>query len=580
MAKSKTKSIREMSERERKNSSLSSKVLRTTILGSLILGFVALAVGLGLYIAAIIDENISVAHNIALTGAMAVQKHYDAEPLVDAVMERYYSLSEEDRLKNGTEEYNKYFADLMERDDYIRIWNGLNTLRTTTDVEFLYLGVIDEKNKALVYIVDGTSDGPYCPGRWDPLDEERIKDIKENGYNLGIENTKEYGWLAYCGASIYKMEENEGSDPEALGYIFADVTLYNIRGKIISFLCQYFIAMFFIFVLFTFFLLRYLNGNMIRPINEITGAAERYARDKLEDRERTGHFSSLSIHTGDEIENLSLVMSDMERDLGIYEENLKKETADKERIKTELSLAARIQEDMLPSTFPAFPDRNEFEVYASMVPAREVGGDFYDFLMIDDDHLGLMIADVSGKGIPASLFMMMSMIVLRANLRDGLSPGKALEDLNEKACYNNKEEMFVTVWIAVLDIRTGHMIAANAGHEFPMLMHPGGEFEILKDKHGFVVGGLEGLKFEEYELNLERGAKIFVYTDGVPESTNINNELFGTERTVEVINQVREGTPEEILQAVTDATNEFVGEAEQFDDLTMLCLHYKGNADE
>ena len=254
----------------------------------------------------------------------------------------------------------------------------------------------------------------------------------------------------------------------------------------------------------------------------------------------------------------------------------KKLTETSARIGAELALAEKIQADMLPNLFPAFPDRSEFDLYASMNPAKEVGGDFYDFFMIDDDHLGLVIADVSGKGIPAAMFMMFSKNIIANNTMLGKSPAKALMDANEAICANNSEEMFVTVWLGVLEISTGKLIAANAGHEYPALMTPNGEFELYKDKHGLVVGGMEGVKYREYEILLEPGAKLFVYTDGVPEATNSSEELFGTERMVKALNVMRDSKPKQLLEGIRCAVDEFVKDAEQFDDLTMLCLEYKG----
>ena len=251
-------------------------------------------------------------------------------------------------------------------------------------------------------------------------------------------------------------------------------------------------------------------------------------------------------------------------------------TAEKERIGTELALATRIQADMLPNIYPAFPGRTEFDLYASMTPAKEVGGDFYDFFLVDDDHLYMTIADVSGKGIPAALFMMASRIILASNAKAGKTPAEILALTNETICQNNHQEMFVTVWVGVLEISTGKLIAANAGHEYPVIKQADGKFELVKDKHGLVIGGMSGVKYKEYELQLTKGAKLFVYTDGVPEATNAGEELFGTKRMVDALNIDIEALPKDILANVRKAVDSFVGEAEQFDDLTMLCLEYKG----
>lgn len=246
------------------------------------------------------------------------------------------------------------------------------------------------------------------------------------------------------------------------------------------------------------------------------------------------------------------------------------------RIGAELDMASNIQNSMLPNLFPAYPERKEFEIYASMKPAKEVGGDFYDFFLIDDDHLCMVIADVSGKGVPAALFMMASKIILANNAKSGKSPAQILEDTNNTICSNNENNMFVTVWLGILEISTGKVIAANAGHEYPAIMSPDGTFSLFKDKHGFVVGGMEGVKYKEYEVQLEPGSKIFVYTDGVPEATNHGEEMFGVERMVRALNINSNDTAKDLLGDMRHAVDGFVENAPQFDDLTMLCLEYKG----
>ena len=257
-------------------------------------------------------------------------------------------------------------------------------------------------------------------------------------------------------------------------------------------------------------------------------------------------------------------------------EKFEKQQIETSRLDTELSMATRIQADMLPNIFPAFPEREEFDVHASMTPAKEVGGDFYDFFLIDHDHLGLAVADVSGKGVPAALFMMISKILVQNYALTGRTPKEVLESVNDQICKNNREEMFVTVWFGILDLKSGKLTAANAGHEYPAVKETSGRFELIKDKHGFVIGGMEGMKYSEYELTLEPGSKIFLYTDGVAEATNADDELFGTDRMVEALRSAENGSPEEVVAAVHDAVNAFVADAPQFDDLTMLCLQYDG----
>ncbi|WP_316608747.1 SpoIIE family protein phosphatase [uncultured Ruminococcus sp.] len=244
--------------------------------------------------------------------------------------------------------------------------------------------------------------------------------------------------------------------------------------------------------------------------------------------------------------------------------------------KAELNTATQIQNGMVPNIFPAFPERKEFDVYASMNTAKEVGGDFYDFFLVDEKHLAMVMADVSGKGVPAALFMMASKILINDRALMGGTPAEILAFVNDRICSNNQAEMFVTVWLGILEIDTGRVIAANAGHEYPAIRRNGGKYELLKDKHGFVVGGMEGIRYKDYEFTLNKGDSLFLYTDGVPEATDAAQEQFGSDRMIEALNINAEAAPDEILSTVNNEVNHFVGDAVQFDDLTMLCLKYLG----
>ena len=240
---------------------------------------------------------------------------------------------------------------------------------------------------------------------------------------------------------------------------------------------------------------------------------------------------------------------------------------------TELNMATEIQVGSLPTVFP---DRPEFDLYASMDPAKEVGGDFYDFFMIDDDHFAIVIADVSGKGVPAALFMMSSKIYINDHATIGGTPAEILGRVNKLVCANNNAHMFVTVWLGILEISTGKLTSASAGHEYPMI-NTGGKYEILKDKHGLAIGAMDFAKYKNTEIQLKKGDSIFVYTDGVAEATDANNELFGTERTVDALNAIpKSAAQKEVLAGVRAAVDAFVKEAPQFDDLTMVGLKYNG----
>ena len=314
-----------------------------------------------------------------------------------------------------------------------------------------------------------------------------------------------------------------------------------------------------------FFLRRY----FVRPIRKVSNEAMRFAKDNTQG-EPIGEISRFS-----EIANLASSIETMETDMLQYMDSLTDAAADKERIITELNTAKTIQAHSVPTVFPPFPDRKEFDIFAVMKPAREVGGDFYNFGFVDDDHLALMIGDVSGKGIPAALFMMVSNILLTNTTSMGKNPAEVLASVNNNLFEHNRAEMFVTIWLGILELSTGKMIAANAGHEYPAVMSEG-QYKLLKDPHGFVAAGLKDMEYTNYEIQLRPGDRLFVYTDGVPEATNEAEELFGTRRMIDVLNLEPGAEPEKVLQNIQEGIDAFVGSAEQFDDLTMLCLKYNG----
>lgn len=322
----------------------------------------------------------------------------------------------------------------------------------------------------------------------------------------------------------------------------------------------------------------YVERNITTPVERLSYLTELYARQEHEHDESLAlRLQQLAdkIPQGDEIGALAVSFRNMMGELDDYMENLAAVTADKERIATELNVATQIQASMLPCIFPAFPGRREFDVYATMTPAKEVGGDFYDFFLVDDDHLAVVIADVSGKGVPAALFMVIAKTLLKNAAQTGLSPKAVLEKVNNQLCENNEAEMFVTVWLGIFEISTGKLTAANAGHEYPAVRHENGEFELLKDRHGFVLAGMEGARYREYELELKAGDTLFVYTDGVAEATDAANTLYGTERMLAALNRNEKADPEELLQNVKEDIDMFVGKAPQFDDITMLALKVK-----
>ena len=310
-------------------------------------------------------------------------------------------------------------------------------------------------------------------------------------------------------------------------------------------------------------------GRIVRPLEQMT--------ENIIESGKTGQLFEMkdSYRTHDEIEVLAEAFDDLSKKTRQYIEDITEITKEKERVNTELNMANQIQSSMLPHIFPAFPNRHELDIYATMDPAREVGGDFYDFFLVDEDHLALVIADVSGKGVPGALFMMVSKAILKNTAMMGKSPGEILTATNEMICSNNKMQMFVTVWLGILEISTGKIVAANAGHEYPALSQ-GGAFALLKDKHNFIIGGMDGVRYKEYEIQMKPGDRLFLYTDGVPEATDTENRMFGTDRMLDALNAEPDVSPKRILKNVRGSVDAFVKDSEQFDDLTMMCIEYNG----
>ena len=567
------KSVRSMGRLERQHRSISAKTFRSTVFSCVLLGAVALLMGLAIYIVSMANQYIDHAIQLASIAKSSSTRGADAMSLSDQVMEKYRSLTEEQRADTGSEAYRALFAEEEASHDYDVLVHMLAGYLNSDYVYDVYVAMYDEETCAMVYVVDPEEEDRLYPGEWESVTEKGMRkflDWDGEGRLYDIDYTQNYGWLCTAGLPL----QDKAGVTHA--FLLVDIDVANLIAGVKSFAIGLSAAVILVTALITWAFIRRMKKSIVQPINAIAKAAESYAEDRKAGNSETDHFSALNIHTGDEIENLGLTMADMERDMAEYVDQLTAATAEKERIGTELTLATRIQTAMLPNVFPAFPDRPEIDLYASMDPARAVGGDFYDFYFIDADHLCLTIADVSGKGIPAALFMMITKVILQSCAMLGYGPAEILNKTNEAICSKNPEDMFVTVWIGILELSTGRLTAANAGHEYPTVRQPGGGFTLCKDPHGLVVGGMDGTKYKNYELQLEPGAKIFVYTDGVPEATDAENKLFGTDRMLEALNRQPDAAPQQVLKNVREAVDGFVKDAEQFDDLTMLCLEYKG----
>lgn len=310
------------------------------------------------------------------------------------------------------------------------------------------------------------------------------------------------------------------------------------------------------------------TGRLTAPIRRLTQEVRRIDGGNLN--------SPICIATGDEVEELGNAFNAMTDQLRQYIGSLAAATAEKERIRTELSLASRIQADMLPDSGHALRERTEISLYASMTPAKEVGGDFYDFFSADEDHLVFLIADVSGKGVPASLFMVVARTLLQSRIEGSDALAGAVTEVNDRLCAQNKNGMFVTAWIGVLTLSTGLLNYVNAGHNPPLLGNPKEGYTYLKERGGFVLAGMEGMKYRQKELQMKCGDILFLYTDGVTEANDEGGSLYGEARLLELLNRQGRMEPEELARTVWSDIQRFQGKAEQFDDITMLALNYRG----
>ena len=513
----------------------------------------------------------------AIVGEAATQMDSEQVDALAAECMRIYE-SIEDPQKLYDEDLDAYyaaFADLSEQPGYTQLQAMLNTQRQATQATEIDLVIFFPKEEKGIYIMDARDVTSIpCGELFEVAEKNFDKDTLE--FKGFYSKSRYFGMLRTNGVPVRIDKESERSI-----YLTADIPTTLINNQVKRFVVNITAFSLLMCALITAIMVVLLRRQIVRPIQKISDLAGNFVAG-YESREDAAAKSNLfqNVDSGriDEVRTLLGSMQSMEQRMNTYLTELKTATAEKERIGTELTLATQIQASMLPHIFPPFPDRTEFEIFGSMNPAKEVGGDFFDYFLVDDDHLCMVIADVSGKGVPAALFMMASKIILQSVAMLGGSPAEILTRTNEAICSNNEAQMFVTVWVGMLELSTGKLTAANAGHEYPAIRHAGGSYELYKDKHGFVIGGMEGVRYREYELQLEPGARIFVYTDGVPEATNDRNELFGTERLLNALNEKPDAHPDQVLKRVRKAVDDFVRDAEQFDDLTMLCMEYKGTA--
>lgn len=508
----------------------------------------------------------------------AYLRNYLGEPLV------FEKKDKEGNVK--TIDYTQIFNALTEDDkafaqEYCGRWNNLNILCDRQNVTIIYVVAVDRSDYGHYYSVFN------CLNKTSPYTRWEIGLEQESSYQNIYKGMYENGEKS---ATVMRTTNLKGAPP----HVTSLIPLYKSDGKTVAgIMCvqrpmselaegrrsyMFLVAGFTmsLAVLLIVIAVIFLRKQFVNPIKKINDEAARFAKTNSAPDKPLSEKLNSKIN---EISSLVAAISGMEDETLKYIDNLSTAISEKQRMGTELRIASLIQQGSLPSVFPAFPDRKEFDLFASMEPAKEVGGDFYDFFLIDSDHLALVMADVSGKGVPAAVFMMATKILINERAHVGGTPAEILSVVNDRICEHNGAEMFVTVWLGILEISTGKLTFANAGHDDPAISVGGGNFDMVKNKHGLVIGAMGGLKYKDSEIVLGKGDKIFLYTDGVPEATNKNNELFTAQRMIDVLNTEKPSAPESVIKTVREKVREFTGDAPQFDDITMLCFEYKGKND-
>lgn len=466
-----------------------------------------------------------------------------------------------------------YYADSEETDEeYEAMLDTLFHIKESSDVLYLYAERVNAADKTVTYIMDADTETPTARGTVVALPKENYEFAEHLDREIPAFITHgDYGWLCTACAPVW----NDKGEVTAL--VGVDISMERVVAERSRFLHSCLLIGVIFGLLMIALSLWFMNRMIVAPVDQLAAAASCNINDKRMMNVQS-MISQLEIHTGDEIETLAESLKKMETETNLYIKELTTATSEQERIGTELDVAKQIQSSMLPCSFPAFPDRKEFDIYAMMEPAKEVGGDFYDFFMVDDSHLAVVMADVSGKGIPAALFMVVAKTLIRNQAQTGLSPEEVFHKVNLQLCENNDAGMFVTAWLGILDVHTGILSYVNAGHTHPIICHNHEQFEFLQSKAGFVLGGIETIRYTKQELQLGSGDTILLYTDGVTEATNSADELFGESRLHIVANRSNGCTPKELIAAVKADMEEFVKEAPQFDDVTMLALSYFGDS--
>lgn len=514
----------------------------------------------------------------------------------DASMEKYRrivgaSAQMAASLLDG-DKVEQYLETGMGDAEYFDMYQELQDLLTFNDLTYIYAYVPDFEGRKAVYVFDVSvpEEGeafeiPQNPESvevtysWEmdegysleedasvPIIREVIESRKPN-LDLNLAES-EFGALA---SAYVPLLNSRGEYVAVIGADVAVQQVYEELNRITSILAAIVICIILVFsLLFTW----YVRRNMIRPLQLLVDGAHNFVNNNYING--SGEVSEIvQIHTRDELQHLAEAFNKMSKDIAQYIKDVTSLTNERERVAAELAVATRIQESVLPHKFDIAPKLDDFRLYGTMDPAKEVGGDFYDFFMLDDNRLCMIIGDVSGKGVPAALFMMMAKSIIRDSMMRGNSLADAFIEANNTLVESNEQDMFVTVLCTLIDIRTGEMQIVDAGHGCPIRVNRQGEIDEIKTRRGLVLGAMEGLRYRTVEAQLVPGDMMYFYTDGVSEADNPEKELYGKDRIYHSIQKHWNGNLQQMLSGIRQDLAVFADGAPQADDITMLAIHYK-----
>ena len=499
------------------------------------------------------------------------------EDFTTRLMDIYDNMPEDVKADPFSEEYTSYFMELV-NDDFWKVRDIIVKCQDGYGLNGVAIILPDQENERIIFGIDSYDISvAYVPGQWvskengDIDTPMEIEKIASSQIRMNLSHGDLNGWIATNYIRIYDSQGN------VIAYATSDLDVTDFIIKMRQALVLYIILLLAFVIFLAFYISKRLQKMIIDPIDTLASAAREYTkRDKTEENSGDSFFDSVPVKTGNEIETLWHSLSDMEKDINDTMKRIRTLAKEKEKVAAELNFATNIQAGMLPKEKPAFPDRDEFEVFASMDPAKEVGGDLYDYFLIDDDHLCLVVGDVSGKGVPAALFMVVVTTVIRNIASLDMKISDMMKEINNQMCKHNEEALFVTLWLGIYTISTRHLRMANAGHEYPVLYKASkGKYELYESEHDVPVGVMEDMEYERDELFLEPGDKLFVYTDGVPEATRADDEQYGTERMMSCLNKDTTLDGENTLRTIRQDVDTFIDGADQFDDLTMLYFEVK-----